>query len=74
MDECQRFAFAGIHQMSTSLFPLMDEWPAKFSIIDFYLAVCAQHPIYGYIQPDLRLMDVGKLDTLAEAEAFVRSI
>lgn len=74
VDECQRFAFAGIHQMSTSLFPLMDEWPAKFSIIDFYLAVCAQHPIYGYIQPDLRLMDVGKLDTLAEAEAFVRSI
>ena len=74
VDECQRFAFAGIHQMSTSLFPLMDEWPAKFSIIHFYLAVCAQHPIYGYIQPDLRLMDVGKLDTLAEAEAFVRSI
>ncbi len=74
VDECQRFAFAGIHQMSTSLFPLMDKWPAKFSIIDFYLAVCAQHPIYGYIQPDLRLMDVGKLDTLAEAEAFVRSI
>ena len=64
-------AFAGIHQMSTCLFPLMDSWPDKFSIIDFYLSICAEHPIYGCVQPDLRLMDVGKLDTLAEAEQFL---
>ncbi|MBO4612528.1 MAG: NTP transferase domain-containing protein [Bacteroidaceae bacterium] len=74
VEHCHKYAFAGIHQMSTNLFPLMDEWPDKFSIIDFYLSVCATHSIYGYIQPDLRLMDVGKMDTLAEAEAFLRSI
>ncbi len=70
-DKYQKLAFAGIHQMRTSLFPLMDEWPDKFSIIDFYLSICDRYPIYGYIQPDLRLMDVGKLDTLAEAERFL---
>lgn len=68
----RKLAFAGIHQISTSLFPQMDAWPAKFSIIDFYLSLCAQHRICGYIQPGLRLMDVGKLDTLSEAEDFLK--
>lgn len=67
-------AFAGIHQMSTSLLPLMDTWPARFSIIDFYLSLCASRRIVGHVQPGLRLMDVGKLDTLAAAEAFVASL
>ncbi|MBQ8051041.1 MAG: NTP transferase domain-containing protein [Bacteroidaceae bacterium] len=67
----RKLAFAGIHTMTTRLFPLMDEWPERFSIIDFYLASCAKHAIYGYVQPGLRLMDVGKLDTLAEAERFL---
>jgi NDP-sugar pyrophosphorylase family protein len=66
-----KYAFAGIHYMNPSLFRYFDEFPDKFGIIDFYLQVCKLEPIYGYIQPDLRLMDVGKLDTLAEAEAFV---
>ncbi len=67
-------AFAGIHQMSSSLLPLMDMWPDKFSIIDFYLSICKEHPIYAYVQKDLRLMDVGKLDTLAAADEFVKSL
>ena len=57
--------------MNPSLFRYFDEWPDKFGIIDFYLQVCALEPIYGYVQSDLRLMDVGKIDTLSEAEAFV---
>ena len=67
---CRRLAFAGIHQMRTSLAREMTAWPDKFSIIDFYLGVCATHDIRGYVQPDLHLLDVGKLDTLAEAEAL----
>ena len=70
---CRRFAFAGIHQMTARLLPLMDSWPDKFSVIDFYLSVCDRHPIYGYVQPGLRLMDVGKLDTLSAAESFISS-
>lgn len=74
VEKCQRFAFAGIHQMSTSLFPLMDEWPDRFGIMDFYLKLCSEHAFYGHVQEGLRLMDVGKLDTLDQAEAFVTMI
>jgi NDP-sugar pyrophosphorylase family protein len=69
-----RYAFAGIHYMNPKLFAYFEEFPEKFSIIDFYLQVCNKEPIYGYLQPDLRLLDVGKLDTLSEAEAFVREV
>lgn len=67
-------AFAGIHQMSTSLLPIMDDYPEKFSIIDFYLQHCHEYVIRGYVQPNLKLMDVGKLDTLDKAVDFLASI
>ncbi|MBO4549266.1 MAG: NTP transferase domain-containing protein, partial [Bacteroidaceae bacterium] len=67
-----KYAFAGIHYMNPRLFSYFEGWPDKFGIIDFYLKVCAEEPIYGYVQPGLKLMDVGKLDTLNEAEAFVK--
>lgn len=65
------YAFAGIHQMNSELLPLMQTWPDKFSIIDFYLSICKYHKIKGYVQPELRLMDVGKIDTISQAEQFV---
>jgi len=70
---CRSLAFAGIHLLSPALFPLMKPWPESFSIIDFYLKACADHLILGYVQPDLRLLDVGKVDTLAQAENFLLS-
>lgn len=48
--------------------------PSKFSITDFYLAACARYPIYGVVPPDFRMMDVGKVDTLAAAEAFLAGL
>lgn len=66
-----KYAFAGIHYMNPRLFRFFEDFPERFSIIDFYLKVCAEEPIYGYVQPNLRLMDVGKIDTLSDAEAFV---
>ncbi len=66
-----KYAFAGIHYMNPRLFKYFNEWGDKFSIIDFYLSVCYKEPIYGHVQPGLKLLDVGKLDTLKEAEAFV---
>lgn len=71
---CRRYAFAGIHLISSSLFPHFDTWGPRFSIIDFYLTVCHKEPIYAHVCPDLRLMDVGKQDTLAQADAFLRSL
>lgn len=68
---CCSLAFAGIHLISPKLFPLMKSWPEAFSIIDFYLDACADHLVLGYLQSDLRLLDVGKVDTLAQAEEFL---
>ena len=68
---CKRFAFSGIHVFSPRLFPLMDGFLDKFGIIDFYLKVCGKAVIKACVKSDLRLLDVGKLDTLAEAERFI---
>ena len=65
------FAFSGIHSFSPRLFPLMDRFPERFPIIDFYLSVCHRRRIVGLVKDDLRLLDVGKLDTLEQAEQFM---
>ena len=69
--KCRMYAFSGIHIFSPSLFPLMQSWPDKFSIIDFYLAACEDHIIQGIAKDNLRLLDVGKLDTLESAATFL---
>ena len=66
-------AFSGIHVISPSMFPLMDEWPDRFPIMDFYLKTCSEHLIVGCDKKDLRLLDVGKLDSLQEAEKFLET-
>ncbi len=70
----RKLAFSGIHVFHPSLVPLLDEWPDKFPIMDFYLKACGTHLIRGYEAKDLRLMDVGKLDTLDQAEKFIKSL
>lgn len=74
VSRCRKFAFAGIHTFSPVLSRMMDRWPVKFSIIDFYLYAVNRAPIYGYLQSDLRLMDVGKTVTLTEADDFLKTI
>ena len=72
--EGRSLAFSGIHVFSPSLFPLMASWPDRFPIMDFYLQACADHLIRGYEATNLRLMDVGKLDTLDEANDFINTL
>lgn len=69
---CRKYAFSGIHVFSPSLFPLMDDCPPRFPIMDFYLKHCHRAPIRGVVKEDLRLLDVGKLDTLERANQFLR--
>ena len=68
------FAFSGIHSFSPRLFPLMDRFPDRFGIIDFYLSVCHRSHIVGLLKDDLRILDVGKLDSLHDAEQFQTSL
>lgn len=70
----KRLAFSGIHVFHPSLIPLMADWPDRFPIMDFYLKACGDHLIRGYEARDLRLLDVGKLDTLEQAETFIKQL
>ena len=65
-------AFSGIQVFQPSLLPLMDSWQGKFSIIDFYLSICDKVDIRCQYDPHLQLLDVGKLDTIAKAEEFLK--
>lgn len=66
------YAFSGIHIISPSLFGYMDErWTGRFSIMDFYLQTCRDARIGCCIAKSLRLIDIGKPETLALAEDFL---
>ena len=70
----QQVAFAGIHIVSPRIFEAMRHMPEKFSIIDFYLQAMQAHRIVGYIPHNFTMLDVGKIDSLAPAEEFVKSL
>ena len=80
MTKCLKMAFSGIHIMSDTVFDVMDSYvrekgfdpvSPRFPIMDFYLSVCAEKGIYGVVANELELVDVGKLDTLEEAQKAV---
>ena len=69
--EGRSLAFSGIHVFHPSLFPLLNDWPERFPVMDFYLKVCAHHLVRGIEVKNLQLLDVGKLDTLEAANDFL---
>ena len=75
-EDCRRYAFAGIHNISPAIFDAFDKEnvPDRFPIMDFYLSACVEYPIYGVVDHDLTLVDVGKFDTLPEAESICREL
>lgn len=72
LEACKELAFAGVHTLSPHVLQLMQTCPDRFSIIDFYLSMADKYTIRGYEQPNLDLLDVGKLDVLEQAELFYR--
>lgn len=66
--KCRKLAFSGISMLSTAILPLMQGWPERFSVIDFYLQICRDHDIRGIDITGARIRDVGKLKEL-EARA-----
>lgn len=68
------FAFSGIHVIGNKVFEAMNECSANFPIMDFYLQYAKDLHFVGKVKNNLKLMDVGKLDTLAEADAFVKQL
>lgn len=68
---CRKYAFSGIHKISPAVFDAMAAlgFTGRFPIMDFYLKACAKYSIRGYLAQDLKMVDVGKIDTLPEAES-----
>ena len=84
-EECLPMAFSGIHIMSDRVFDAMQDYacshglcltdePPKFPVIDFYLWACARYDIYGVVSDGLELIDVGKSDSLSQAESMIRRL
>lgn len=68
----KELAFGGIHVISPSIFRYMENerWNGKFPIIPFYLSICNEARIQGFPLQDVKWFDIGKPETLAQAEAF----
>ena len=75
-DGCRRYAFSGIHNISPAVFGAFRDLdvPDRFPVMDFYLQACAKYPVYGVPAPSLTLVDVGKIESLAEAERICETL
>ena len=62
------YAFSGIHVISPSIFRLMVRYPDCFPILKLYLKEAKNNSINGVLSEDLKMVDVGKIDTLNEVE------
>lgn len=71
----RHLAFSGMQVLSPVMRQYLAEMPGdKFSLIDLYLSQCEHVCLRAYVPADYRMMDVGKIDHLAEANAFAQSI
>jgi N-acetyl-alpha-D-muramate 1-phosphate uridylyltransferase len=65
--ELQQKAFSGIHVINSRIFSLM-KMEGRFSMVDVYLDLAAQHFIQGFDHSDSRFIDVGKPESVTKAE------
>ncbi len=71
----RRLAFSGCQILGADVLEQLNEMPQdKFSLIDFYLKVMGKVPLQAYVPTDYRMMDVGKIDQIEQAEAFAESL
>lgn len=77
-DSFRMLAFGGIHIISPSLFPALDEYGIKygpvFSITPFYVDVCRRAEILlFYPKNRFNWFDIGKPESLKQASDFVKN-
>lgn len=63
------YAFAGIHVISPQIFELIST-QGVFSIVDAYLNLCKDNRIVGLCLDNNFILDVGKPDSLIQAQRF----
>ncbi len=71
-------AFSGMQVLNPRIFDAMDKVVAekgdKFSLIDLYLSIAEKEILRAFIPENYRMMDVGKIAQLSEAESFAQSL
>ena len=74
----RQLAFSGMQVLSPRIFDCMDEVVKqkgeKFSLIDLYLSIAQKEILRAYIPENYRMMDVGKIDQISEAESCASSL
>jgi hypothetical protein len=51
----------------------MEKWNKVFSIVDFYLSCVDKEIISGYTNDEIKVLDVGKIQSLEEADIFLKN-
>lgn len=68
-------AFSGLQILSPDTLALLAKIPEeKFSLIDFYMENMNNVPLQAYVPANYKMMDVGKIDQIEQAEAFAESL
>ena len=71
-------AFSGMQLLNPRIFDCMEELVQlkgeKFSLIDLYLSIAEKEILRAFIPKNYRMMDVGKINQLSEAEAFAETL
>jgi NDP-sugar pyrophosphorylase family protein len=71
-------AFSGMQLLNPRIFDHMDEFAQlkgdKFSLIDLYVYLAEKEILRAFIPENYRMMDVGKIAQLSEAESFAQSL
>ena len=74
----KKLAFSGMQVLNPRIFDCMDkvvlEKGDKFSLIDLYLSIAEKEILRAFIPENYRMMDVGKINQLSEAETFAQTL
>ena len=74
----RKLAFSGMQVLNPRIFEVMDKVVAekgeKFSLIDLYLSIAEKEILRAFIPENYRMMDVGKINQLSEAESFATTL
>jgi len=67
------YAFSGIHIINASIFDLIHE-TGVFSMTQVYTNLCKNSQIKGFVHNDSQWYDIGKHDSIIEAEKYYKFI
>lgn len=68
----KEYAYSGIQVVNPMFFKNLPK--GKYSIIDYYLSMCHKMAVQCFVKEDLKLIDIGKPETLEKADEFLSNL